>query len=391
MSSLARTLLLIAATSAAWAFSFGVGSQVISHWLRDHGASNTVIGLNHSAYYLGLAAASLAVPAVVRRLGTRAAALGMIVSGLVLIFFPFAGGMAGWFVLRFVNGGASALALIPLETLVSQQSPPQSRSRNFSFYAVALTLGGAVGLSTGLALYEIGAALAFMTAGVSPLVAGAVLAFRLGGSRLADADGGGALGWLKHFLSFGTAWYQGFLEGGMLAFLSLYLVATGVSPDAAGLLMGATLVGVIALQVPVAWAADRVGTRPILLACYAGVAGSLLATPRLESWTALAGCQFVFGACSGAMYPLGLAMLGGPRDAGQTARAYSWYLALECVGSQMGAAVMGQARDWWGEASMFAVGVGAMAVVFVPWLALSAVRRRAAGSATDQTAGRRAA
>jgi len=65
----ARSLCVIGAASASWAFSFGLGSQVVSHWLKAQGHSDTVIGLSHSFYYFGLAVASCLVPVMTRRLG----------------------------------------------------------------------------------------------------------------------------------------------------------------------------------------------------------------------------------------------------------------------------------------------------------------------------------
>src|SRR5262245_3334293 len=84
----ARDLVVIATASACWAFGFGVGSQVVSHWLKAQETSDTVIGLCHSFYYFGLAVASCLVPMITRRLGpTCGAALGMITSGITLAAF----------------------------------------------------------------------------------------------------------------------------------------------------------------------------------------------------------------------------------------------------------------------------------------------------------------
>ena len=149
----------------------------------------------------------------------------------------------------------------------------------------------------------------------------------------------------------------------MLAFLSLFLIARGFSTEMAGMLMGVTMIGVICFQVPVAWLADRCGKTPMLLMCYAAVALGLLAIPWLSQSLLLAIGLFVFGACTGAMYPLGLSLLGDNMPEAALPRAYAWYLAIECVGSQAGAAAMGQARDLWGEAAMFAIGFAALVAV----------------------------
>jgi MFS family permease len=366
-------LLLICLTSAAWAFNFGLGSQVVSRWLNVQGISDTVIGLNHSFYYFGVAVGSCFVPLLTRRLSPAwCAALGMVVSGFTLAVYPWGGSDAVWCALRFVNGCASAMALVPLETLVSRDSPLQRKTQNFACYGVSLTLGGALGIETAPHLYHLGSTLAFQLGGCVPCVAGLVLLFGLR-RRPTETYVGEArtpLGWGRNFLSYGTAWGQGFLEGGMLAFLALFLIARGFSNAEAGTLMSVTMVGVIVFQVPVSWLADRFGKMPLLLACHGVVIAGLLAIPWLSNSIVLAAGLFCFGACTGAMYPLGLSLLSDRMPNNGLARAYAWYLAVECVGSQAGAAAMGKARDLWGEASMFAVGVAALAGVLAIWLAL---------------------
>ncbi len=161
----------------------------------------------------------------------------------------------------------------------------------------------------------------------------------------------------------------------MLAFLSLYLIALGMSRDAAGILFGVTMGGVIVFQVPVAWLADRVGRLPVLLGCYAVVAAGLALVPLCGPSVWLVICLFLLGASSGALYPMALAFLGDRLPPARLARAYAWFLAMECVGSQVGAAVMGQARDWWGEGSMFGVGLVALTVVMGAWGALALAPR----------------
>ena len=100
---------VICLAGACWAFSFGVGTQLGTHWLKDHGASDTVIGLNHATYYFGLTLGSL--------LSSRLCGAGTCVGhrwadsvrrqpGL----FPLGGGWPGWFTWRLVNGLASALS-----------------------------------------------------------------------------------------------------------------------------------------------------------------------------------------------------------------------------------------------------------------------------------------
>ena len=48
--------------AALWSFSFGLGTQATSHWLKLESASDTLVGLVHAAYYLGVAGTSMACP-----------------------------------------------------------------------------------------------------------------------------------------------------------------------------------------------------------------------------------------------------------------------------------------------------------------------------------------
>jgi len=381
-----RNLLLICLTSATWSFGFGMGSQLVTHWLRARDQSETEIGLNHACHYLGLAVASLAVPWLTRRFGTRTAALGMVICGVTLALFPWADGPVGWFGLRLLNGAASALSLIPLEAMVSRDARPEERTRDFGFYAVALTLGAAGGIWLGLDLYRPDSAMAFYLGAAPALLSGVAVwrCLKAGSAAALEGSAPMPIQWSRHFLSFGTAWCQGFLEGGMLAFLSSYLTARGLSADLAGGMMGVTMVGVILFQVPVSWLADRRGRVPVLLGCYAITLAGLALVPFCPGTPTLALCLFAFGACSGAMYPLGLALLGEAIPEPSLARGYSLYMAMECAGSLMGAPAMGGARDLWGEGAMFAVGVGAVGVVLAGWIAMRWKHASTAAHATSE-------
>jgi MFS family permease len=376
-------ILVICLASAGWAFHFGVGTQVISHWLKnEQHLSDTVIGLNHSTYYLGLALSSLAVPWLMRRWGRICPPVGMILSGLTLALFPLDYSLAWWFALRFLNGAAAGLSLIPLESLISRDSEKDQRTRNFGFYAVALTLSGALGIWAGLDSYAHWGALTFYVGSCAPILAGFALAAWLAWPAAEVEHSSDPVPIVIHhkFLSFGTAWSQGFLEGGMLAFLSLYLMSRhgglGLSADAAGGLMAVLMVGVILFQVPVSWLADRLGKVPVLLGCYAVVVLGLIVIPWFGPSLWLAVMFFLFGACSGALYPLGLSLLGEGMSDHSLPRLYAWYMAIECFGSQLGAAAMGKGRDWWGESAMFAVGLAAIFCVLVAWTILRALHNR---------------
>ncbi len=256
-----RTLLLLCLASAGWAFGFGLGAPLASLWLRDAGQSARVIGLNTSVYYLGIALAALVTPWLMRRLGRSCVLAGIVVDAVVTALFPWAESLPAWFALRFLGGMATALSLIPMETLVNHNAPPQRRARDFGFYAFSVALGVALGSLVGLPLYPLAPRLAFAVGGVITLSAAlmAWLGCNAGGIEVEKTEGEGSLMLRANGLSYGTAWVQGFLEGGLITFLSIYLLGLGYTEAAVSFLVAGLFAGVIVCQVPVACLADRLG------------------------------------------------------------------------------------------------------------------------------------
>ena len=136
-----------------------------------------------------------------------------------------------------------------------------------------------------------------------------------------------------------------------------------MSQEWAGGLMGAAFAGVLIIQVPVGWLADRLGKLPILLGCYGFLVAGLIFVPGCTTTAGIGSWLFVLGASTGALYPLGLSLLSDRVSPTILVRAYSWYLALDCIGSVMGGLAMGQACKLWGESALFGTGLVAIGLV----------------------------
>jgi MFS family permease len=157
------------------------------------------------------------------------------------------------------------------------------------------------------------------------------------------------------------------MEGGMIALLPVYLMAIGMSETGVGWLMSTIMIGVILSQVPLAWLADRLGRARVLLGCYAVTVGVLAALLGRVSLTGLAVCLFLAGACSSALYPLGLALLGEQVPDSGLERANAWFLGINCLGSLVGPVVAGAAMDQFGKHALFAAGEVAVLLVLLLW------------------------
>jgi MFS family permease len=365
-----RWMVPLCLVSVLWAISFGVNAPLASVWMHDAGCSDSLVGLNTGVYYLGIALAAGAVPWAMRRFGAAALLAGMLASAATAASFPWGDGPLGWFLLRGLNGVAAALSLIPLETHVNRASSPPRRALNFGCYAFCIALGMALGNLVALQMAETQPRLAFLLGGAAALVAaGLVLCWRPAlPAEAEEAAGRTPLHFGRDFLAFGSGWAQGFMEGGMVALLPIYLLSVGLSHDAVSWLMGGLMIGVILAQAPLAWLADRLGRGAVLAGCnivaLLGI-GCLLVKGGV--WW-LGFWLFAVGACSGAFYPLGLALLGERTPPGGMSRVGAWFLAVNCLGSLVGPVAAGAAMDLLGRGALFVTGGAAVALVLAVWL-----------------------
>lgn len=351
------TLAVLCMASAAWAFSFGLSVPLTSLWLQEAGYNGRIIGLNTSIYYLGVALASPFLPRLMALIGARnVVVLGMIVDGITVGLFPFVGGVPSWFLLRFLAGIGTAMSLIPMETHVNSNAPPTHRARDFGLYAVAVASGVGLGPGLGLPLFPVAPYLAFVLAGLASVLAAGLVHWGMAewsDPTEVESPGAAPLAWRQNALSLGTAWVQGFLEGGMLTFLSTYLLGLGYTEAGASGLIGAMFVGIVAVQMPGAWLADRFGRLRVLLICHAVVLAGLLFLPGCREPLGLGMALFLVGACSAAVYPLGLALMGERLAPSGLARANAWYLTCNCAGSLVGPWLTGEVCDLLGPQAMF--------------------------------------
>lgn len=369
-----RTLRILCLASAGWAFSFGLGAPLASLWLHDAGRDASVIGLNTSLYYLGVALASLATPWLMQRASRACVVGGILADAVATALFPWVNTLPAWFALRLLGGVATALSIIPMETMVNHNAPPERRGRDFGFYAVSVALGIALGSLVGLPLYPLNPHFAFGLGGA--VTFGAALIAWFGwptdGPPLEESVADMGLSLRANCLSYGTAWVQGFLEGGLITFLTLYLLGLEYTEGAVSLLVGVLFAGAILCQVPIAWLADRLGRLPVLLGCHILLLASLLFLRWCPGTAALSICLFLLGTCCGALYPLGLALLGDRVSSAGLARANAFYLASNCAGSLCGPVLFGLAINAFGLSAQFFVGVLSIAAVMALWAAANA-------------------
>ena len=360
------SLFLLCLCSGCWAYGFGLEFPLASRWLQNIGRSETYIGFNTGTHFLGVVLTGIFVPVLMRRAGRACVFAGLLLSGVGVAAFPWGGGSIGWFALRFVAGIGGALSMISLETLININAPPHRRARDFAFYACSIGSGFALGTFIGLHLFEIAPELSFALGGCVTLMAIPLVPLLPAFPKISvHEEVKGPLH--APLLSFGSAWSQGFLEAGMLALLPLYLRSVGVSDGGAGTLMGGILIGVLVCQLPIGWLADRFGREKILVGCFVIVGVGLAMVPRAERSIEMPFWLFAIGVCSGAFYPLGLALLGERLPQSQLPHANAWFLGINSFGSLVSPIVSGPIMERYGEIAMFWTGEAVIVGMLAIW------------------------
>jgi MFS family permease len=140
--------------------------------------------------------------------------------------------------------------------------------------------------------------------------------------------------------------------------------------------MSGTMIGVISMQVPIAWLADRLSRTRVLMICHAVTITALVAILPGGSVLRIAVCLFLAGACSSAFYPLGLARLGEQVSVAALPSASAWFLGINCIGSLTGPVVSGIAMDYLGPSALIGSGMASVVLILGVWAFLRFVGRQ---------------
>ena len=272
----------------------GLGLPLLSLVLEARGVPGLVIGLVTAMGGLATLAVAPLTPRFMRRLGVpRTLMLAVVLAASSFLAFYWAGPLWLWFALRFLNGAGLAVLFVASEFWINALAPPDRRGLVMGLYATVLSLGFAAGPallavtgSHGPLPFAVGTALALSAAPLALLGAGAA-------PRM-DAPPRRSLP--DYLFSAPTATLAalvfGAVETGSLGLLPVYGLRIGLDEAAAALLVAATLLGNVGLQIPIGLLSDRMDRRRVLVACAGiGLVGALLNRSRPVPSGCCSGCS----------------------------------------------------------------------------------------------------
>lgn len=365
---------LIAACAAVCVFAFSLGEMfpLLALSMQSRGVSPRMIGFNAAMAPVGILIAGMFIPRLSHAFGAKPVALVMaFATGAVFLLYPAFPNLAAWFLLRLAQGITVATLFALSEAWVLANAKGSLRGLLVGIYATCISatfgIGAAVVGWVGIAGYlpfAIGACVLVMTALPMSIL------------RSEDADAGAEHVSILQFipkapLLLAAIFVHAIFDGGMLGFLSVFGVRSGMSIASAALLLTALSFGNVFFQIPIGWIADRTSKPGTMIACFIVGCVGLILLPLLITTPFVWPLVLVLGAAGFGIYTIGLATLGdrfrgSDLIAGTAAFSTAWGL-----GALVGSVACGLAMETFGPDGFPA----ALLIAFLAYLAIRLAAR----------------
>jgi MFS family permease len=340
-----RSLAAVLASILAVGVTFGIATPLLSLLIERTGHGAIMAGANTAVGTVAVVMMAPVVPRLVRALGVLGAMYaGISVSTVAILLFPMTDNIWLWFVFRFFLGAGMAVLWVVGETW-GLVSGIYSTLLGVGFAAGPLVIAG-VGVEGHLP-FTVGAVLLLISA--LPLV----LARRLAPRGVGEEDGGLLRTLSMAPMIMAAVFVCGFIDMAILSLLPLYGLRAGLDEGGALILLTVLISGTTVMQLPIGWAADRLGRFRLLIACaVVGTVTPLLVPVSLGNDLLLWPILFLWGGTTVSLYTLGLAMLGDRFGPDLLPAANAMMVIAYCVGGIVGPPVTGAAMEAWGMDAM---------------------------------------
>jgi MFS family permease len=365
-----RNVIAACAAVCVFTLSLGEGFPLLSLKMETWGVPSEIIGLNSATGPLGILLAGFVIPRLSHAFGPKPVAIFMAIgTGLIFLAYPTFPTLWAWFPLRLLQGLFVATLFALSEAWILGASGPW-RGRVIGIYAtcISATFGigpaivGWVGIE-GYIAFAIGAGILFLAVLPISLVSAP--------AETAEREHVSMLRFLpKAPLLLTAIFAHAIFDGGMLGFLSIYGVRTGMSIEGAALLLTVLSFGNVFFQIPIGWVADRTSKRGTMIACFIVASVGLALTPFAVDNAWIWPLLLVTGAAGFGVYTVGLAELGDRFSGAELIAGTSSFTTIWGLGALTGSVLCGFAMDAFGPHGF----PGVLLAVFICYLALQCVR-----------------
>ena len=335
----------------------GFMSSLTTLRLGAMGESATLIGIVSSAYFIGLSLGALFNDRLILRIGHIRAysSFASLIAATILLQGMFYDTW-GWFALRLINGWATVVVFLVIESWLLMAGDAKIRGRLLALYMIALYGAGVLGQATLGVITGWGETAPFMMAGmlaslsvlpivilprVSPLLEQVE---PLKPRQLLGVTPTGLVG------CFGS----GLAIAAVYTLLPLYLQRTGLSVGEVGSMMAWAILGAMLLQYPVGRWSDRRDRQEVLAVLVAActVLSLVIVMVPLSS-AMLAVMLFLLGGGIFAVYPVAVSHAADRAPAEALVPMIQGLLLINSLGSAISPLMISPVMNALGEAGLF--------------------------------------
>ena len=373
---------VIAACAAVCVFTISLGEAfpLLALKMESWGVSSDVIGLNAATGPLGILLAGLIIPRLSHAFGPKPVAIFMaLATGCIFLAYPTFPTLWAWFPLRLLQGVfvSTLFALSEAWILIAAGI---WRGRVVGVYATCISATFGIGPAIvgwagieGYLAFSIGAAILFLA--TIPIALVSVP------PREERHEHVSMLRFLPKAPLLLTAIYaHAIFDGGMLGFLSIYGVRTGMGIASAALLLTALSFSNVLFQIPIGWVADKTSKRGTMIACFIVASLTLVLMPFAVTSYLIWPLMLVMGAAGFGIYTVGLAELGDRFQGGDLIAGTAAFSTAWGFGALTGGVLCGFAMQLFGPHGF----PGVLLAVFAAYLAMQAVRGLRGKAATAE-------
>ena len=366
-------LLAIYVLSGLTGVGIGIAMPLIPLLMQQRGASGSVVGLAASIMFGAAAVAALATGRIADRRGPKSGmVVGSVTFAVALAAMPWASSYSWLLLFRAVEGVGIGMLTVCLETAINLSVTDRDRGKAMGMYTLVFAAGVAIGPSVGV-LFPGSFRRPFAMAAVISFGAGMWVATTVRNivaeRRDSEHTFDGLIG--RTWAPLVGALCYALIEVTMLSLYPVYMSSRGLGRSDIGLLFALYAGGAVVAPLIAGAISDRVGRELIMVAnglILATAVGVLWISDRL-AWMMTS--TMVMGLAAGAIYPVGLSIIGDRLAKWQLGAGNSLYTTAYSLGSIVGPTTVGLVMDSYGSRAMFAP-LLAVAVAFVTFMVVDA-------------------
>jgi MFS family permease len=370
---------LIAACAAVCVFAFSLGEifPLLSLNMEADGVSPRMIGFNTAMAPVGILVAGLFIPRLSHAFGAKRVALCMaFATGAIFLLYPTIDWLPAWFVLRFTQGLTVATLFALSEAWVLTSATGKWRGLIVGAYATCISATFGIGAAV-IGWVGIEGYMPFVIGAIVLCLAALPMSMLTAEASQADYEHVSMLTFLpKAPMLLGAIFVHAIFDGGMLGFLSVYGVRSGMSVEAGAVLITALSFGNVFFQIPIGWIADKIGKTQMMMVCFVLSIIGLIALPFAVASSLVWPLMLFLGAAGFGIYTIGLAQLGDRFQGADLIAGTSAFSTAWGLGALTGSVACGLAMNQFGPDGF----PNALLAIFVAYLIVRIVtefRRRA--------------